>query len=197
MKLHPDSVEAQTNLGAALMWEGRLDEAVALLERALIADPGSLEASDFLGNALAAQGKIADAVARWRNVLRLEPNRLPVLNQTAWVLATNPDASVRNASEAVGFAERAVELSGGREPRTLATLAAAYAESGRFTKAIDTVNRALGLATGQGDTRLSATLHTMLGLYQANTPLRAKPMPMPPPWRSRQEGPAASAEPRQ
>jgi Flp pilus assembly protein TadD len=197
MNLHPDSAEAQTNLGAALLWEGRVDEAVAHLERAVKADPGYLEAGDFLGNALAAQGRIAGAVARWRNVLRLEPNRLPVLNETAWVLATNPDASVRNASEAVEFAQRAVQLSGGREPRTLATLAAAYAESRRFSKAIDTVNRALDLATEQGNTQLSATLNAMLGLYQANTPLRAKPLPMPSPLRSRQEGSAAPTQPRQ
>ena len=197
INLHPDSAEAQTNLGAALLWEGRLDEAVAHLERALKADPGSVEAGDFLGNALAAQGRIADAVARWRNVLRLEPNRLSVLNQTAWVLATNPDVSVRNASEAVEFAERAVALSGGREPRTLATLAAADAESRRFSKAIDTVTRALDLATEQGNTQLSATLKAMLGLYQANSPLRARPLPMPLPWRSRQDGSAAPPEPRQ
>ena len=51
------------------------------------------------------------------------------------MMATDPDPSVRNGSEAVRLAERAVQLTGAREPTLLDTLAAAYAEAGRFQEA--------------------------------------------------------------
>ena len=68
--------------------------------------------------------------------MRLRPNDAALLNNTAWVLATNPNASVRNGMEAVELAERALKLSGGNEPAILGTLAAAYAEAGRFPEAV-------------------------------------------------------------
>ena len=65
-----------------------------------------------------------------------------LLNETAWMLATNPNASLRNGAEAVGYAERAEKLSGnqkgGDKPTILGTLAAAYAEAGRFPDAVRT-----------------------------------------------------------
>ena len=73
--------------------------------------------------------------------------------RSAWMLATNPNASVRNGAEAVELAQRAVELSGGREPAILDTLAAAYAEAGRFPEAVKTAQRAAALASARGDTR--------------------------------------------
>ena len=63
------------------------------------------------------------------------------------MLATNPNASVRNGAEAAELAERAARLSGGQKPAILGTLAAAYAEAGRFPEAVQTARKALKLAT--------------------------------------------------
>jgi hypothetical protein len=51
-------------------------------------------------------------------------------------------------------------------------LAAAYAENGRFTDAIETAQRAVQLATAQGDFALANKLEKDLDLYRANYPLR-------------------------
>jgi Flp pilus assembly protein TadD len=51
-----------------------------------------------------------------------------------------------------------------------ATLAAAYAEAGRFAEAITTARRALQLATGQNNATLAAALEAELKLYQAGIP---------------------------
>ena len=64
------------------------------------------------------------------------------LRDVAWLLATNPNASFRNGAEAVALAKRAVELSGGSEPMFLDTVAAAYAEAGRFPEALRTARQA-------------------------------------------------------
>jgi len=51
-----------------------------------------------------------------RQSLRGQPDDMALLNDVAWLLATNPSDSLRNGREAVELARRAVELSGGREP---------------------------------------------------------------------------------
>src|ERR1035438_2103158 len=69
---------------------------------------------------------MAEALEHWRGSIQLQPNDAPTLRRAAWVLATSPYAAIRNGGEALAFAVRAVELSGGKDARTLDTLAAAY-----------------------------------------------------------------------
>ena len=128
---------------------GRFDEAITHLQQALKIKPDYAEAHNNLGNALAGQGKIAAAVVQWREAVRLQPKQIGFVHQLAWVLATCPEASVRNGAEAVELARRAVKLSDGQEPAILGTLAAAYAEAGRFPEAVQTARKALKLATQQ------------------------------------------------
>ncbi len=174
--LKPDSAELHNTLGFALLFEQNTDEAILHLRKAIELSPNMVNAHENLGMALFyAQGKTAEALSHWRRVLRLEPNHLPVLNQTAWVLATSPDRSVRNGTEAVTLAERAVQLSGGQEPAILDSLAAAYAEVGRFPVAVDTARRALALARQQNNPQLVEGLTARIALYQAKKPFRDQP----------------------
>ena len=172
LALNPDSAALHTSLGAALVQKGRSSEAIPHFEKALSISPEFAQARYYLGNALYLQGKIAEALVEWRRVLREQPNHVAALNQAAWVLATSPAAAVRNGAEAVSFAQRAAQASGGRQPRILATLAASYAEAGQFSKAIETARQALNLATGQNDKQLAEGLNAMLALYTAGTPFR-------------------------
>jgi hypothetical protein len=95
----------------------------------------------------------------------------------AWVLSTAPDASIRDGSKAVEFAQQAMERSGGNDPKFLRTLAAAYAESGRFYEAITTAEQAMMTATVQGKGGLAHVLHADIELYRTNVPLRAAKSP--------------------
>ncbi len=106
----------------------------------------------------------------------MQPNQIGFVNQLAWVLATCPEASVRNGAEAVELAQRAVRISGGRAPAVLGTLAAAYAEAGRFPEAVQTARNALELATQQNKQTLAESLKAKLPLYQAGIPFR-EPQP--------------------
>jgi hypothetical protein len=54
----------------------------------------------------------------------------------------------------------------------LRTLAAAYAEAGKFAQAVETARRAMQLATAQGNAPLAGTLEQELELYQIDTPVR-------------------------
>jgi tetratricopeptide (TPR) repeat protein len=57
-------------------------------------------------------------------------------NGRALILATCPNASFRNANQAIADAKRACELSDWRLPNCIGTLAAAYAEAGDWDSAI-------------------------------------------------------------
>jgi protein O-mannosyl-transferase len=172
LEIDPDHVEAHNNLGNALARRGRYDAAIAHYQRALAVKPNYVEAGVNLRTAQKQQAKMADAVRRWREALRSQPNQVVVLNQLAWVLATCPDASIRNGSEAVELARRAVRLSNAQEPAILGTLAAAYAEAGRFPEALQTARKALELATQQNKQALTETIQAKILLYQTMTPFR-------------------------
>jgi tetratricopeptide (TPR) repeat protein len=94
------------------------------------------------------------------------------LNNLAWALSTCPDASLRNGAKAIELAQKADQLAGGMNPIFIRTLAAAYAETGRFNDAIETAQRALQLATAQGDFAVADKLEKDLDLYRTNSPLR-------------------------
>jgi len=169
----PDSAEVHNGLGVALVQKGRLDEAIAHFEKAVAANPAFAEAFFNLGDTLYyLEHKVPEALAAWRAVLRIDPNHVPVLNQTAWVLATSPETSLRDGPQAVVLAERAVRLSGGRQPAILDTLAAAYAEVGRFAEAVQVTNQTLALAGKQNNRRLVEALEARIALYEAKTPFR-------------------------
>jgi spermidine synthase len=88
------------------------------------------------------------------------------------MLATAPQESIRNGPEAVDLAQRAAQLSGGREPAILDALAAAYAETRQFPKAIDIAQQALTLASSRNDSALAAALRERIKLYQAGSAYR-------------------------
>ena len=154
------------NLGRAF------DEAIPYYEKALAGNPGAAELRSQLGYALANRNRVAEALAQWRQALRQEPDNLRVLNDIAWMLATCADDAIRNGTEAVALAEHAVEIASGHQPSLLATLAAAYAEAGRFDKAVEFETRAIDLATWEGNAPLAATLRTRLAQLQAKAPIR-------------------------
>jgi tetratricopeptide (TPR) repeat protein len=172
LELRPGGAVAEANLGHALLVENKTDEAKSHLELALQISPDMVEARFDLGEALMKSGQRAEALALWRQALRQAPDNLRVLNDTAWALATCSDAALRNGAEAVTLAEHAVQLSSGREPALLGTLAAAYAEAGRFDKAVELEKRATDVATQEGNAPLAATLRARLAQLQANTPIR-------------------------
>lgn len=76
---------------------------------------------------------------------------------------------MRDGKEAVQLAQRAVALSGGQEPMFLATLAAAYAESGQFPDAVETAQAAITLAVCQNRTSLADALRDKLGSYRVGS----------------------------
>jgi tetratricopeptide (TPR) repeat protein len=174
---------AHQDLAAALWARGRIAEArthVRAAEiihaRTTLADhPFDIPVRDNLGVLLIQSGDAREAIVQWETSLKIDPNDGNALNNLAWVLATYPDDSIRNGKRAVELAEKAVALPGGDAAIVLRTLGAAYAESDDFPKATATAQRAIDLATGQGNSSLPETLRHELELYQAQKPYRESP----------------------
>ena len=110
-----------------------------------------------------------------REALRLEPNNVDTVDEVAWRLATSPDASIRDGRQALDLARRAVRLSHGDVPRPLGTLAAAYAEVGQFSEAVETARRAIDLAVRLGDGATEEELRAQINVYRANRPYHESP----------------------
>jgi tetratricopeptide (TPR) repeat protein len=172
LDLGPESAEFHTNLGIALAKRGQLADAVPHFERALALSPDAVDARYYLGKALVMSGRGTEGLAYWKQALRKDPDNLQVLNDFAWVLATSHDETLRNGNAALPLAEHAVELTSAREPAILGTLAAVYAETGSFEKAIELEQRATKLAMQQGNARLAQSLNERLALFQNKTPIR-------------------------
>ncbi len=116
------------------------------------------------------QGEFQDAVSHYLEALRLRPDSPDVLNNLAWLLATCPDAHIRNGSQAVGYAGRACELTHYHMTPLVGTLAAAYAEAGRFDDAISTAEKACAMASESGDRDLLKRNQDLLALYLKHLP---------------------------
>jgi tetratricopeptide (TPR) repeat protein len=172
LALSPNQPEAQYDLASALLRKGRTDEAIAHYTKVLELRPDSADAHANLGSAFLAKGRVRDAIATYRNALRISPENVPAQSNLAWLLATSSDPSLRNGSEAVRLAEQADSESSRSEnhPIVLRILAAAYAESGRFTEAKKAAQQALQEAEIQGNSTLSNALRDEIALYELGLP---------------------------
>lgn len=168
LQIQPDFVPAHFNLGNAFLKQGRTEEAIGEYTKVLESQPANADAHHNLALVLAKKGRTREALSHWQKALEIQPDKISSQVSLARVLATCPDDSIRDGVRAVNLAEQALRLSGGRSPTVLQTLAAAYAETGQFTRAIQTAQRALELA--QGNAFLTEALQKEIALYQTGYP---------------------------
>ena len=172
LQIEPNNALIEENLGLAILRNAQVDEAIAHFRRAVRLDPRLAAAHAEFARRYLQQGKVRDAVAHFRAAIDAQPARVDVLNDLAWVLATCPESSIRNGTKAVELAQQADQLSGGNNPLILSTLAAAYAEAGRFPEAIGTTERAISLASAQTNGALVADFQSRIVLYRSGLPFR-------------------------
>jgi tetratricopeptide (TPR) repeat protein len=164
--------EAHNNLGNAFLQQGNWAGAVSQYQAAIGLGLDSAALRMNLAKAFSTGGRFHEAVAQWLASLRLAPDNLALANTVAWLLATHADAAIRNGAEAVKLAEHAATLSGRKDPAVLDTLAAAYAEAGRFDEAVKTAQQARSLAESQHDAALAEKISARLKLYRSGKPCR-------------------------
>ena len=173
--LKPGAVDAEGNLGNVLAAQGRYAEADREYEAVLRLVPNSAQGHLRYGQALAAEHRYGAAKGEYEQVLGLHPGHREASERLAWLLATCPEASLRDGKEAVELAEGVRAPGGNESPQFLDTLGAAYAEAGEYDKAVETARRALELPATKGDPSLAEGIQTRLKLYEAKTPYHERP----------------------
>ena len=175
LALDPANDDAHKNFADLLLHEGRIREAMIEYEASLAIKPDATTRLN-LAQLYYQTGDASRAKREFQEVLRRDHDNPAALNNLAWLLATCGDGSQRNGADAVRYAERACTLTQFKQARVTGTLAAAYAEAGRFSDAVDRGRKTIQLANEAGDKRTAALAEQLLGLYLNNQPFH-EPLP--------------------
>jgi tetratricopeptide (TPR) repeat protein len=172
LRINPQYAPAYQDLAGLLAEQGRFPQAAEYYRAALKLEPDNARLHLQLALVLTAQRDFKQAVAHYRLGLPSFKDAPEVLNNLAWILATNPDAEVRDGAEAVALAESACRLTGSKQAVFVGTLAAAYAEAGRFNDAVAAAEKARSLAEAANERELAARNLKLSELYRAGKPCR-------------------------
>ena len=173
LRLRPGDSLTHLNYALVLTQQGKIRPAILNLQASIIFQKRGLPATSTriqLASLYYQTGHYRRAAAQLRLALQTDTNSVDALNNLAWILATCPNHRLRNGPEAVERAERACQLTGFQSATPISTLAAAYAEAGRYPAAIAATQQAMQLQNSTGNRQQSAINQQLLAFYQAGRP---------------------------
>jgi len=170
LRIRPDYANAHNDLAVALEKQGRIEEAVDHYYEALRIEPNNTITHIQLALVWLSQERTDKAIEHYQKALSLSPDSTVVLNNLAWILATHENSNFRDGARAVKLAEKACTLTGYKNAVSLDTLAAAYAEAGRFHEALQAAQKASKLAVAEGRVELAKEIERRMQLYKAGKP---------------------------
>jgi len=171
----PFDVAAHSSLAVTMAQTGDLSAAARQLGYVMVLRPNAEEALARLHQIVVSMAEAPDGLQRLRDIATNAPDSPRTLDELAWLFATYPDSNVRDGAEAVRLAERACALTDRRVPALLATLAAAYAETGDFSRGVAAGEEALTRAQAIGDADSAKLSENILMALRADLPYRHKP----------------------
>jgi tetratricopeptide (TPR) repeat protein len=154
--------------------EKKYDLARADFDAIIRLDPRNGRAFSLRGLTYLRQYQYAQASADFEQSIALNPDDAQAYNSAAWLMATCPDSKIRNGPKAIEFATKGCEFSSWRLPSLIDTLAAAYANEGKFDDAVKWENQAIEIWSSRWrnvDALLKAA-RERLELYKAGKPYR-------------------------
>jgi tetratricopeptide (TPR) repeat protein len=156
------------NRGLAYYLKGDYTDALADLDKALELDPAEAFAYNNRGAAYLKIGNFAAARADLQKALDLKPDFPNPHRHLAWLQATCPRPKFRDGASAVAHAQRALELAKDNPAEYQAVLAAAYAETGDFSRAVEWQSRCLETSPPES----LAEMRERLKLFESQQPFR-------------------------
>ena len=168
--INPRYVDAYSNRCLARIRQERYPQAVTDCSQALAINPRSAKSLYNRGFARDRQGDPAGALGDYVQALSVNPDYIEVLNNIAWILATSPDERLRDGKRAVALAERANAHA--TDINFMDTLAAAYAEAGRYDDAVAMANRVISMLAESGGASELGPHVERLSLYEEGRPYR-------------------------
>jgi tetratricopeptide (TPR) repeat protein len=150
-----------------------IERGLSHLTEALRIDPASAPVRVNLAAHYERTRQYSRAAEVLREGLRRSGPERSLVVRLAWLLATCPDATVRNGREAMSWARRGCAGPGAAEPVALATLAAALAETGQFPEAVQAAERGAAAARRSGRQDLEAEIKRHIAAYLSGQPWRS------------------------
>jgi len=172
IRLDKNLVTAQVGRGRVCHQLGRLEEALEHLNAAVKLEPKNARIVCSRADLLADMGRYRAAMADYARAIDLNPEFAHAYRNGAWLLATCPDAELRDARNALIGAQRALEFGYGQRHVALDTLAAAQANAGQFDKAIVSLQQAMEIAPQAA----RQAYEVRLQLYEQHQPFRTTPL---------------------
>ncbi len=170
IKDNPQDAQAIHFRGMARYYQGNTDQAIADYTRAIEIDPQLAQAYTSRGVALFSKGEYQQAKNDLRQAYSQNPKDTNALNQMAWMLAVCPDPRYRNGKKALDLARRVINLK--TTPNFLDTLAAAYAETGRYKEAARVQRKVIALLSQEERLNNIEIYLDRLKRYEAHEPWR-------------------------
>ena len=167
--LIPDEPLFRNSLAMMYNSAEKPEKAIELYSEALEEDPTDDRALIGRADARLNAGMHADAVKDYEKAMELDDEDDHILNNYAWLLATSTFDEVRDGKRAVELATKAAELTEHKQAHILSTLAAAYAETGDFEKAVEWSEKSVELAE---DDEQKANLTEELESFKEGKPVR-------------------------
>lgn len=148
IRVNPLNAQSLTNMGALEFSRGNVDSAKKYFEEAIDSTPRYAKAHFNLAMVLTREGQFQGAAERYEDCLKYAPDDADATGNLAWLYATCPDPAVRRGARAVELAREFGRLMGGTAggPRVFDILAAALAEDGQFTQAVESAGTAVQLS---------------------------------------------------
>jgi tetratricopeptide (TPR) repeat protein len=173
VKYGPGNAEAWKSLGLAELEEGNYTRALKAYENARRVSPEDPSVHESIAVVLVRQGEVAKALPHLETACALDAEDFQTRMFLALHYAASRDPEIRNADKAIRYATETVKLTKGENPAALDAMAAAYAEAGRWSEAVETAKKAHSLAKERG-LRAAERIEERLRLYEQKKPYRQK-----------------------
>lgn len=170
LEIEPRDAIAAHHFGDALSAMGRDQEAEAMYLHSLNLDPGRPRVFISLAQLWIAKGQPHRAAEFLRDRMQRAPYDLVAAAFLAEMLATHPDADIRDGCEASELAARVSLAHEHKNAVALLTLASALAEDGQWNEAISTARAGQRLADKFRMEKLSEEFQFRIGLFRQETP---------------------------
>ncbi len=182
LDLWPNNVQAHHTLALLLLEQDETESAIEHLNDALRIEPRYIPSLLSLATVYSQENRWAEAIDMFRRVIETEPqfqnllarraDLLQAINNVAWIMATQPDESLRDGFGAVELSEQLCEATDFEIPSYMDTLAAALAETGEFERAQELAAQAIDIALDADNISLAAAIQDRLNHYEDGKPYR-------------------------
>ena len=130
---------------AALLSKSNPSKALSALDDVIARNPSFLEALLARAQLLIEVNRFSDAIRTFEEALTLRPDSSTVHNNFAWALVYEAKPTERDCKRGLSLAQKAVELSDGKNAPELDTLAEAHRCNGDYEQAIISLDKALAI----------------------------------------------------